>query len=272
LKITLTGKKFFLVIAFLLFFFIVGFSFSHSAKSYSLASLTPSSQYNGSSTVATVWSPSLARSGGTFYRLQEPNQAEPAWQQATLENEPQFRATTTATPTAAFLRAISLPSFSDFISSISSTGNPRRLEGLYVSGLMALHVVQQPQGEGAYIDQEEQTATQFQLANPYGAIGLLAHNYLAGQYFLDLEAGQQIYLVFGDHHVQTYRVSEIDDFQRLSPEDLSSDFLELASGKELTADDVFARFYENPDVLTLQTCIARGGQSDWGVRFIMAEP
>ncbi len=180
-----------------------------------------------------------------------------------LASAPQHNATTD--PGNSFL------SLGEFTARIAN-GATGDLRGLYASGLMALAIVPQPDGDNAYIDLGEQTATRFQLADPYGMVGLLAHNYLAGRYFLGVALGQELILVYGDRQVQAYQVSEIDDFQRLTPDDLSSNFLELSSNVEETANEVFARFYEHPGSLTLQTCIERDGRSDWGVRFIVAEP
>ena len=168
-------------------------------------------------------------------------------------------------------QAANVPSLAEFVDQVAS-GDTNIPRGLYVDGLMALPIVQQPDGDSAYIDLGDQTATQFQLASPYGNVGLLAHNYLAGKLFFDLNKGQELVLVYGDGHTQSFRVSEIDDYQRLDPTDLNSDFVELATQQKVSAAQVFTRFYEIPGDLTLQTCIAHDGQSSWGVRFIVASP
>ena len=164
-----------------------------------------------------------------------------------------------------------LPSLTDFVAQVAN-GEAERLVGIYVKDIMALLVVQQPDGDPAYIDTTEGTATQFFKASLYGATGLLAHNYLSGRYFFDLIPGTDLVLVYGNGRISHYTVSEIGDYQRLTPADLRSDFLDLATRQQESVDGVFAHYYQQKQVLTLQTCIARDGNSDWGVRFIMAQP
>jgi hypothetical protein len=164
-----------------------------------------------------------------------------------------------------------LPVFDDFIRRVSD-GQADFVRGLYVQDILALQVVQQPQGDPAFIDRQEDTATQFQSAALHGTIGLLAHNFLAGRHFFRLQSGQDLVLVYGDGRFQHFSVSEIADYQRLTPTDLHSDFVELASNLQLSADQVFAKFYQRAQTLVLQTCIEREGNPDWGVRFIVGEP
>jgi hypothetical protein len=152
-----------------------------------------------------------------------------------------------------------------------SDGQSGVVKGLFVDGVMAVRVVQQPQGNAAFISVEDQTATQFQSATPFNVVGLLAHNFLAGRDFFRLKVGQDLILVYGDGKLQHYRVSEIGDFQRLTLSDLRSDFLELSNNQRWTTDQVFSRYYQKPNRLTLQTCIEQGGVWDWGVRFITAD-
>jgi len=152
-----------------------------------------------------------------------------------------------------------------------SNGQAGIVTGLYVDGVVALRVVQQPQGNPAFISTEDQTATQFQSAAPFNVVGLLAHNFLAGRDFFSLNVGQDLILVYGDGSLQHYRVSEIGDYQRLTLSDLRSDFLELSDNQKLTTDQVFAKYYQQPNRLTLQTCIEHDGVWDWGVRFITAD-
>ena len=164
----------------------------------------------------------------------------------------------------------SLPSLQEFTAQIAG-GESGALRGLYADGLLALRIVQQPQGEPAFISTEKDTATQFQTASPFGVVGLLAHNFLSGRDFLRLAPDQEIALVYGDQSIQRYRVAQIADFQRLNPADLTSDFLDLGLNQVQTAEQVFASFYQGSPHLTLQTCIQRDGNWSWGVRFIVAQ-
>ena len=162
-------------------------------------------------------------------------------------------------------------SLSDFSRQVAG-GSPGVLSGLYVPGIMALRIVPQPGGNTAYISTENGTATQFQKANAFGAIGLLAHNTLSGSLFFNIRLGQNVALVYGDGRVTHYQVTEIADYQRLTEADLRSDFLQLDTNQRWTADQIFARFYGNSSRLTLQTCIQRGEMADWGVHFVVADP
>jgi hypothetical protein len=143
--------------------------------------------------------------------------------------------------------------------------------GVYAAGVLALRVVQQPAGDPAFIATESGTATQFQKVDQSGAVGLLAHNTLAGRDFYKLAPGQELVLIYGDGHIARFHVSQIADFQRLTLADLRSDFLSLATNQHLTADQIFAQFYQQPHRLTLQTCLQHGGVTDWGVHFVVAD-
>lgn len=173
--------------------------------------------------------------------------------------------TVTASPVA------SLPSLADFIRQVSD-GRGDSVRGFYVSGVMALRVVPQPQGDPGFISTEDGTATLFQSASAYGVTGLLAHNFLSGREFFRLKNGQALDVIYGDGHTRRFMVSQIADFQRLSISDVRSNFLELSSGLKKTADQIFADFYQGKPHLTLQTCIERDGVWTWGVHFVRAEP
>jgi hypothetical protein len=174
-----------------------------------------------------------------------------------------------ATPTAA--PDPNLPSLESFIDQVRN-GEASTLVGIYGEDIMALRIVQQPNGDPAYIDLMDGTATQFYKASLFGAIGLLAHNNLSGGYFFEINLGADLVLVYGDGRTSHYTVSEIGDYQRLSLSDLRSDFMDLATNQKKSVDEVFAHYYQQEQVLTLQTCIAQNGISDWGVRFILARP
>jgi hypothetical protein len=197
---------------------------------------------------------------------------EPAHNAAIILVTAQATPTLAATPTQqARPSDASLPSIINFIRNVSD-GHAERVRGIYVEGVMALRIVQQPQGDSAFISGEDGTATQFQDAAAFGVTGLLAHNFLSGRKFFNLNAGQTLSIIYGDGHRQTYRISAIDDYQRLSANDLHSNFRELKSGLESSADEVFNKYYKGTPHVILQTCIEKGGEWTWGVRFIRAEP
>jgi hypothetical protein len=169
------------------------------------------------------------------------------------------------------VRAVRLPSLGSFLRVVAG-GSPDAVRGIYAAGALALRVVPQPEADPDFISAERGAATQFETPSLFGVVGLLAHNFLGGRDFFRLRRGQDLVLVYGNGALRKYRISEISDFQRLSQNELRSDFLELDNGQVQTVDQVFARFYEGSPHLTLQTCIARDGVWDWGVRFIVAEP
>jgi hypothetical protein len=80
---------------------------------------------------------------------------------------------------------VSLPSFADF-SQIVQNGQKDIVRGVYVDNVLALPVVQQPDGKATYVSNQDGEVTQFGMASQYGNIGLLAHNHKAGQSFYKL--------------------------------------------------------------------------------------
>jgi hypothetical protein len=142
---------------------------------------------------------------------------------------------------------------------------------VYVEGLFALKVVTQPAGDVGYVSTDPGTTTLFQLTDP-SVTGLLAHNVLDGAKFLDLKPGQIIRLIYGDGSIRSYQVEGMREFQRLDRSNLQSDFIETQTNTQMTSQQVFDWFYTGSPHLTLQTCVAKDGLLDWGVRFIVAFP
>ena len=165
----------------------------------------------------------------------------------------------------------SLPSLPNFIENVAN-GNPDTLRGIYVEGVMAYPIIQQPMGYPGYVSEEAATVTQFSIASEVGNIGLLAHNFLAGADFSLLEPGDTIILIYGDGHTQGFLVSEIQKYQALKPLSPYSDFRDLESDSRLTAEQLFNQVYRGEFHLTLQTCIENEGNESWGRLFIIAVP
>ena len=162
--------------------------------------------------------------------------------------------------------------FRNFIATVY-TGQPDTITGLFVDGQLALNVVQQPTNNAGYIDSNLNTVTEFRMARDYGTIGMLAHNYLAGESFFNLEIGQVIYLVFGDGSVHPYTIADTLSYQALQPNSPYSNFINLENSEEyLTAADLFYSVYGQEDALVLQTCIENQGIESWGRLFIIAIP
>lgn len=164
-----------------------------------------------------------------------------------------------------------LPSFSDFRQSVQD-GRTDALRGVYVSDVLALPIVQQPQDQPYYVSNRNGVATQFSMASQYGNVGLLAHNNLSGKSFSQLATGQQVSLVYGDGRVEHFVITNILRFQATQPESVSSSFRNLDRNEVLSAGEMFRRVYAGERHLIFQTCIAANGNLSWGRLFVVAVP
>lgn len=154
-----------------------------------------------------------------------------------------------------------------------TTGQSETVTGIYVDEDFAMDVVQQPQNDPGYISTADGTLTDFRMARDYGTIGMLAHNYLAGERFDDLEVGDTIYLVYGDSQYETYSITSVERYQALTPNSPYSSFNSLDDPNvQLSAESLFYQVYGQEDALVLQTCIEKDGELSWGRLFITAEP
>lgn len=160
-----------------------------------------------------------------------------------------------------------------FVNTIVPTGGSAdQLIGVFVDGIFALQINQQPSGDNNWVTEEENKATIFSAAAQHGVIGLLAHNTLAGRDFSAVQPGQRIQLVYADGHVQNYRLASAKRYQALDSRSPSSNFIDLSTTEFLSAGDVFNRYYTGTFPLVLQTCIEQNGDSFWGRLFLVAEP
>jgi hypothetical protein len=176
------------------------------------------------------------------------------------------------TPTEGTPVERTVPLFDQFIQDLK-TGDKNKIVGLWVEGKMALRVVYQPPNNPGFVSTVDNVATYFLM--PYklaGNYGMLAHNYLAGRYFFNLVVGDVVELVFGDGNYQDFEVVEIKEFQALKPNSPQSDYIDLVSGAQLTANKLFIQVYMGEFHTTLQTCIARGNEGSWGRQFVLAPP
>jgi len=163
-------------------------------------------------------------------------------------------------------------SLQDFVRLVEN-GQKNTVVGIYVPGKFALPVGQQPKGNAGFVTRESNKATQFDLANQYGTVGILAHNDLAGSEFADVGSDEYAIVVYGDGHLEYYVIRNIEKYQALSPTSTYSDFVNLdGSGKQLSASQLFNNVYGAGDRLVLQNCIDAHGNPYWGRMFIIAEP
>lgn len=165
----------------------------------------------------------------------------------------------------------SLPGIDDFASQVA-TGGTSWAAGVYLEGVLALPVVAQPAGQPGYVSEEPGVATHFAYVDQYGSLGLLAHNYLAGAAFFDIEVNNLITVVYGDGSRQVYQVQQITRYQAVESKNPYSDFIDLEDGSRLSASDLFYRVYGVDGRLVLQTCIEAEGDDSWGRLFVIAVP
>jgi hypothetical protein len=167
----------------------------------------------------------------------------------------------------------SAPELQSFIATVINN-YPNQVVGVYVPGLFALPILQQPAGNFNFISPFDGALTQYAPPIEHGSISLLAHNYLAGRVFFNLQAGQKVILVYGDGRLQTYRVSSIDQYQALSPLDPYSNFIDQADpyASIQSFQQVYDRYYKVGGQLVFQTCVEKYGDLSWGRIFIVALP
>ena len=163
---------------------------------------------------------------------------------------------------------------SDFMNFVKlvENGNVDALSGVYISDVLALPVVQQPIGNDGFVSNNNGQVTQFALASQYGNIGLLAHNYLSGQSFSQIEVGQEVRLVYGDGTIKYFLVKEVLHYQAMDPNSPWSSFRHIEDNTILNSEQMFNRVYAGEHHVTFQTCIQAEGISTWGRLFVVAEP
>jgi len=165
-----------------------------------------------------------------------------------------------------------LPSLRDF-SNIVKNGRSDIPTGIFVPGVMALPIVQQPTNNAGYVSSTPETLTQFRMASQYRSTGILAHDYLAGTHFTQLKVGQEVAVVYGDGSMRFFRIYEIQKYQALTPSSPYSNFVDLSTNNKLSAETLFYRTYGlGNNTLILQTCISTEKISSWGRLFVLARP
>ncbi len=164
-----------------------------------------------------------------------------------------------------------LPDYQSFVTMVQN-GEQGVLRGVYVPGVLALPVVQQPLGNPGFVSQRNNELTQFSMATEVGNVGLLAHNFLSGATFTSLSIGQEVRLIYGDGTVEYFEIDQILRYQALQPFSPTSQFRDLETDLTITAEQVFGKVYRGERHVTLQTCIDANGNSSWGRLFVIAHP
>ena len=182
-----------------------------------------------------------------------------------------FSLTNSIFPASAAEPAGLISDFTAFVNSIKD-GQGGVVRGVYVPELFSLKVLQQPANNRAYVSALTGVATEFKTARDAGNIGLLAHNYLAGQDFPSLKTGQEIRIVFGDGKIEYFKITKFFRYQALQPNNTKSNFQDLDSGERISASELFAKVYKGAYHVTFQTCIYKDRDRSWGRLFVIAEP
>jgi hypothetical protein len=164
-----------------------------------------------------------------------------------------------------------LPTLDTFADALAN-GQAHDLRGVYVPGIMANAVIQQPAGDSGFVSSDRDLLTQFQQASQLGSTGVLAHNFLAGAQFSEIQPGQLIYLVYGDGRTSAFVVRDALRYRALQPTSAYGAFVDLADGRQVGASELFVSVYGRRGALILQTCIEAEGASTWGRLFVVAEP
>jgi hypothetical protein len=164
-----------------------------------------------------------------------------------------------------------LPNFSTFAESIQD-GKAGVIKGVYVPGVLAFPVMQQPTGNPGFVSQTADVITQFGMAAEVGNVGLLAHNHLAGQTFTNLSVGDEVRLVYGDGTIEYFIVTQTFQYQALQPYSPYSEFRDLDTSQTITADKLFRKVYRGDRHVAFQVCIEANGVDAWGRLFVIAEP
>lgn len=174
-------------------------------------------------------------------------------------------------PASAKDAGVDIPALKEFVATVSN-GDAKALRGVYVQNLMAFTVTQQPANAPGFVSLKNDQVTQFTMASQAGNVGLLAHNYLAGNSFSKLKSGDVVILIYGDGHTESFSISNILRYQAIDPMNAKSDFRDLTSQATLTASQLFDKVYRGGRHVTFQTCIEADGNVSWGRLFVIAEP
>ena len=164
-----------------------------------------------------------------------------------------------------------IPDFAEFTKTVQNH-EANVLRGVYVPGILALPIAQQPAGNAGYVSNKVGEVTQFGMATQFGNVGLLAHNHLSGSDFSNLAIGQEVRLVYGNGTVEYFEITQVLKFEALEPTNPYSSFRDLSNDEFLTAGQLFKKVYGGERHLTFQTCIANAESLSWGRLFVLATP
>ncbi len=164
-----------------------------------------------------------------------------------------------------------MPDFADFIKGVMD-GQADLVRGVYVPDEFAFPVVQQPDGDASSVTLNDGEITEFGAAAKNHVIGLLAHNTLAGIYFFNLRAGQEVRIIYGNAKIQYFIIDHLDRYEVMDSGKRDVSYKDLLTKKTYDTQALFYKFYGGTMHVTFQTCIRRGDDYSWGRLFVTAIP
>ncbi len=155
---------------------------------------------------------------------------------------------------------------------IAAQIKPSDLSHILLKDGLKLSITGQPRGKASFISPNPEEITHFSMTQKFGSFGFLAHNYLAGERFYQLRENDGLELILANGSSLRYRIVQVHEIQAVNPHSVKSDFIDLDSGETISAHELFLRMYGTPGNMTLQTCLERDGNQEWGRRFVIAVP
>lgn len=138
------------------------------------------------------------------------------------------------------------------------------------------HILRQPPNQPGWITNQIGQVNTFRLAMEHGCLGILAHNYLAGQHFKDIQPNQIVEIIYDDDWIKLYEITAIHRFRATRPNSPYSSFVSIekdgVASELIKYNRLFDRMYaSNTGKLVMQTCIALGDNPTWGRLFIIGK-
>ena len=102
--------------------------------------------------------------------------------------------------------AVNLPEFYPFFEEVTKTEGAgiNELVGLFAPDNFEFKIIQQPLNHPEYVSEQEDSLTEFSLAKSETSTGLLAHNYLAGKHFSNLEIDDLLITISADKTISIF--------------------------------------------------------------------
>jgi len=136
------------------------------------------------------------------------------------------------------------------------------------------------QSSPSQVINEDGVVTQFSLTD-IDTLGLLAHNFREGKKFTNLVIGSIVAIEYPSIHLSDeseyqpkkyYQVKRIVRYRADDPNNPYSRLQDLDTGTWYSVEEVHKRMYLEGEGLTMQTCLERNSNPNWGRLFIICDP